>query len=154
MKFLFYFITLFCFGNLNSQTLQKIKFQKNPNLIYFFSKNATLDSVIKDKGESFYLIVPDSLKKDISVFVENGQLIKTKNDSLVKLNYMSGLKYETQYIISEEPANTVSEKPVKHFNMISLINGTSVYPKNKIRVQITNKKEEKVIIENVFFYKN
>jgi hypothetical protein len=38
--------------------------------------------------------------------------------------------------------------------LISLINGASSYEKNKILIQIINKKEEKVVIENVFFYRN
>jgi hypothetical protein len=152
MKYLFYFSFLFVFTNASAQNPEKIKFQKNSTLIYFFPKGANKDSIVKNSNDLFYLVVPDSLKKHILVYVENGKLIKTTNDSLVKLNYMQGLKYESQFVISE-----VAEAPKKikkEFELISLINGASSYEKNKILIQIINKKEEKVVIENVFFYRN
>jgi len=152
MKYLFYFSFLFLFTIASAQNPEKIKFQKNSTLIYFFPKGANKDSIVKNSNDLFYLVVPDSLKKHIVVYVENGKLIKTTNDSLVKLNYMQGLKYESQFVISE-----VAESPKKikkEFELISLINGASSYEKNKILIQIINKKEEKVVIENVFFYRN
>ncbi len=152
MKYLFYFSFLFVFTNASAQNPEKIKFQKNSTLIYFFPKGENKDSIVKNSNDLFYLVVPDSLKKHIVVYVENGKLIKTTNDSLVKLNYMQGLKYESQFVISE-----VAEAPKKikkEFELISLINGASSYEKNKILIQIINKKEEKVVIENVFFYRN
>lgn len=152
MKYLFYFSFLFVFTNASAQNPEKIKFQKNSALIYFFPKGQNKDSIVKNSNDLFYLVVPDSLKKHIVVYVENGKLIKTTNDSLVKLNYMQGLKYESQFVISE-----VAEAPKKikkEFELISLINGASSYEKNKILIQIINKKEEKVVIENVFFYRD
>ena len=147
MKHLFYFSFLFVFTNITAQNPEKIKFQKNSSLIYFFPKGANTDSVVKNSNDLFYLVVPDSLKKHIVVYVENGKLVKTTNDSLVKLNYTQGLKYESQ--VAEAP-----KKLKKEFELISLINGASSYEKNKILIQIINKKEEKVVIENIFFYRN
>jgi hypothetical protein len=152
MKYLFYFSLLFVFTNTTAQNPEKIKFQKNAPLIYFFSKGANKDSVVKNSNDLFYLVVPDSLKKHIVVYVENGKLTKTTNDSLVRLNYMQGLKYESQFVISE--VTEAPKKIKKEFELISLINGASSYQKNKILIQIINKKEEKVVIENVFFYRN
>lgn len=152
MKYLFYFSFLFILTNTTAQNPEKIKFQKNPSLIYFFPKGANKDSIVKNSNDLFYLVVPDSLKKHIVVYVENGKLVKTTNDSLVKLNYMQGLKYESQFVISE--VTEAPKKIKKEFELISLINGASSYQKNKILIQIINKKEEKVLIENVFFYRN
>lgn len=152
MKYIFYFFIFFVSGSIISQTPGKIKFQKNSNLIYFFSKNSTTDSVVKSKSDVFYLVIPDSLKRFVTVYVENGKLLKTTNDSLVKLNYMPGLKYESQYVINEIPdSGTKGFKKV--FDLISLIDGPSSYQKNRILVKIINKKEEKVVIENVFLYR-
>jgi hypothetical protein len=152
MKHLFYVLILFSFSKVFAQTPEKIKFQKNSTLIYFFPKGAKTDSVVKNSNDLFYLVVPDSMKKHIVVYVENGKLIKTTNDSLVKLNYMQGLKYESQFVINE--VTEAPKKIKKEYELISLINGASSYEKNKILIQIINKKEEKVVIENVFFYKN
>lgn len=154
MKFVFCFITFFVFGNINSQTTQKIKFQKNSTLIYFFPKSAKSDSIIEKSNDLFYLVVPDSLKKCVVIFVENGQLLRTANDSLVRLNYMQGLKYESQFVINEIPDAPGSKTLKKEFSLISLINGTSSHKKNKILIQVVNKKEDKVLMENVFYYKN
>ncbi|MBA2613129.1 MAG: hypothetical protein H0U95_14260 [Bacteroidetes bacterium] len=150
MRSVFYFLIIFISGNIYSQTPAKIKFQKNSNLIYFFNKGNSTDSVVKNSTNVFYLVVPDSLKKYVTVYVENGKLLKTSNDSLVKLNYMPGLKYESQFVINEMP-DTKGFKKV--FGLISLIDGPSSYQKNRILVKIINKKEEKVVIENIFFYR-
>lgn len=154
MKYIFYFLILFIFANAKAQTPEKIKFEKNSKLIYFFQKGATKDSVVKSTNDLFYLVIPDSMKKHIVIYVENGKLIKTINDSIVKLNYMQGLKYESLFVINEVPVSEGAKKLRKQFDMISLINGSSSYHKNKILIQIINKKEEKVVIENVFIYQN
>jgi hypothetical protein len=138
--------------DVSAQSPEKIKYQKNSSLIYFFPKGINKDSIVKNSNDLFYLVVPDSLKKHIVVYVENGKLVKTTNDSLVKLNYMQGLKYESQFVINE--VAEASKKIKKEFELISLINGASSYEKNKILIQIINKKEEKVVIENIFFYRN
>lgn len=151
-KYIFYFFICFVSGNIFSQTPGKIKFQKNSDLIYFFSKNSNTDSVVKNKSDIFYLVVPDSLKRFVTVYVENGKILKTTNDSVVKLNYMPGLKYESQYVINElRDGDSKGFKRV--FELISLIDGPSSYQKNKILVKIINKKEEKVVIENIFLYR-
>ncbi|MDO9000134.1 MAG: hypothetical protein Q7W45_10245 [Bacteroidota bacterium] len=152
MKYIFFFSYLFIFATTTAQTPDKIKFQKNSSLIYFFQKGTSKDSVIKNSSDLFYLVIPDSLKKHVVVYVENGKLIKTANDSIVKLNYMQGLKYESQFVINELPVEANSKSLKKKFEMISLINGASSYSKNKILIQIINKKEEKVVVENIFFY--
>jgi len=152
VKFIFYFFFSCFLGTLHSQTPGKIKFQKNSNLIYFFPKNSNTDSVVKSKTDIFYLVVPDSLKKFVTVYVENGKLLKTTSDSLVKLNYMPGLKYESQYVINEMP-DSGAKGFKKVFDLISLIDGPSSYQKSRILVKIINKKEEKVVIENVFLYR-
>jgi hypothetical protein len=152
MKFIFYFLIICLSRPIYSQTPGKIKFQKNSSLIYFFSKNSSTDSVVKNKSDVFYLVVPDSLKRFVTVYVENGKLLKTTSDSLVKLNYMPGLKYESQYVINETPdAGAKGFKKV--FDLISLIDGPSSYQKNRILVKIINKKDEKVVIENIFIYR-
>lgn len=152
MKHLFYVLIFFTFSKVFSQSPEKIKFQKNSTLIYFFQKSANKDSVVNSSNDLFYLVVPDSLKKHIVIYVENGKLIRTSNDSLVRLTYMKGLKYESQFVISEM---TEGQKKLKReFELISLIDGTTTYPKDKLLIQVLNKKEEKVLIENVFFYRN
>ncbi len=152
MKFIFYLFIFYLSGTLSSQTPQKIKFQKNSSLIYFFPKGKT-DSVISTSKDLFYLVVPDSLKRSIAIYIENGKMIRSANDSIVQVSYMPGLKYESLYVIKESK-DPIDNKLKKEFEFISLINGSSSYTKNKLLIQIVNKKEEKVVIENVYIYKN
>ena len=156
IKVNFFFVILFCFNSsiIRSQKLEKIKFQKNSSVIYFFQKGVSRDTISKNSGDLFYLLVSDSLKKDIIIFIENGRLAKTLNDSIVKLYHMPGLKYESQFFIKETVSEEDLKKIQKQFQLISLINGTSNVQKDKIIIKITSKKENGLIIENAFFYKN
>jgi hypothetical protein len=152
MKFIFYFLIFCLSGTIRSQTPQKIKFQKNSSQIYFFQKGK-VDSVISPHNDLFYLVVPDSLKRSIAIYIENGKMIRSKNDSIIQLNYMSGLKYESFYIIKESKDCT-HNKLKNEFEFVSLINGSSSYVKNKMLIQIVNKNEEKVVLENIYLYKD
>lgn len=114
MKFIFYFL-IFCFSaTLSSQTPQKIKFQKNSSSIYFFQKGK-VDSVITTSNDLFYLVVPDSLKKSIAVYIENGKMTRSANDSIVQVSYMPGLKYESLYVIKESK-DSIDNKLKKNLN--------------------------------------
>lgn len=108
----------------------------------FFQKETKSDTIIKDKNDVFYFIVPDSLKKRISVLVENGRLQTTHNDSLVKLNYLAGLKYETFFQKSEKGKQELK----------TLINGATEYPKQNILLEVLDKETGKVMLKNSFFY--
>jgi hypothetical protein len=156
IKVIFFLVIFFSFNVsiIFSQKIEKIKFQKNTSTIYFYQKGVFYDTISENFGNSFYLLVPDSIKKDITIFTENGRLVKTSNDSIVKLYHMSGLNYESQYIIKESSSQAGFKKIQKQFQLISLINGTSNVQKNKIIIKFTSKKESGLILENTFFYKN
>lgn len=156
IKVIFFLVIFFCFNTsiIFSQKIEKIKFQKNTTTIYFYQKGVFHDTISENFGNSFYLLVPDSLKKDIIIFIENGRLTKTSNDSIVKLYPMPGLNYESQFLIKEMVSELDYKKIQKQFQLISLINGTSNVQKDKIIIKITSKKENGIILENTFFYKN
>ncbi len=138
---------------LTAQSIDTIHFRKSPGIIYFFQKTAASDTVIKNKSDLFYLLVPDSLKPLLSIQVENGRLQPTANDSMVRLEPMRGLNYEGLYSAKEETG--VAAKPKKQIQVLnSLINGSNgLGQENRIKIRFLNRKEEKVILENVFHYK-
>lgn len=133
-----------------AQSVEKIKFKKQNSLLYFFQKGAKSDTIVKNKSDLFYLVVPDTLKDKIIIFVDNGQLLPTPNDSIVKLNFVRGFNYESLFLPEEQSAAGADKK--KQFHFKTLVNGTSLQPINSVRFKIVNKKEDGVIIENVFFY--
>jgi|GEM_PF-816219 len=146
----YFFLTLFFFSTkCFSQTAEKIKFKKDGSLIYFFQKGEKTDTLSRLSDHFFYLVVPDTLKKDISIEVENGQLLRTSNDSIVKLNYLPGFKYESFY----EPEENVTGKKKKiRYEYKTGVDGTSVYPHGKISISLINKRTGGLILENNFVY--
>jgi len=129
-------------------------FSQNPDLIHlkrektflFFQKGIKSDSIAKNSRDVFYLIVPDSMKESLSIVIDNGRLRPAANDSLQQLEYLQGLKYEHLYQKSRD-------QQVATFRLLSLINGTSELAANKIRIRFFNKKDNQVMLENIFFYK-
>jgi hypothetical protein len=148
-KFLYLFLVLFTASlTCQAQQVERIKFKKDRSLVYFFHKGDKSDTLHKDAENYFYLLVPDSLKKDFSLEVENGQMLATENDSLVKLNYMPGFNYESFYSITD---GTKKQKR-RGFEFKTAVNGTSVLEHTKISISLINKKTGGLILENTFFY--
>jgi hypothetical protein len=128
--------------------------------VLFFQKESKSDTILKNRNNFFYLLVPDTMKEKILFSIENGQLVKTANDSLVQLNYLPGLNYEYKYVLKNEGQSTVFTKPnsskvppkkLGHYE--TLINGTSDYVVGKIRIQIRNNFTGKLMDELVFLYR-
>lgn len=149
-RFLYPVLLLLLFSaTLYSQTESKIRFQKEHTLIYFFQKGVKSDTLSKKSENLFYLLVSDSLKKNLVVEVENGQLIATGNDSLVKLNYVQGFKYESFYVKRQDYGTAVLQQ--KAFEYQTLVNGISILTKERIHVILRDKVTGQIIIENNFF---
>ncbi len=77
---------------------------------------------------------------------------ENKSDSIFKLVSIGGFKYESFFnSIDKINQNTLQPKP---FEYKILINGVSNLEKNRIKIQIINKKEDVIILENNFIYFN
>lgn len=133
------------FSSAFSQNTARLHLKREKTFL-FFQKGAKSDSIAKNSRDVFYLIVPDSMKETMSIVIDNGRLKPTVNDSLRQIDYLPGLKYEHLYQKSGDQQSAT-------FRMLSLINGTSEIAANKIRIRFFNKKDNQVILENVFFYK-
>ncbi len=121
--------------NLNAQ--QKIKIKKHDNSFYFHQAGIKNDTVIKFKTDLFYVKLPDSLKHSLIIYVENAQLISTKNDSLFQLIPIRGMKYSLS-------------QPDSSF--VTLLEGACTASKN-INIQVYNKQTDKIILQNKFITK-
>ncbi|PBQ32253.1 hypothetical protein CNR22_10880 [Sphingobacteriaceae bacterium] len=149
LKILIFLFILSFFGILSAQPVEKIRFKKDQSLIYFFQKGSKTDTLHKNRDNFFYLIVPDSIKKNLSIAVENGQLMATVNDSLVKFNYLPGFKYESFYTAKDVNAG---KKAKPEYEYKTMVDGISILPENKISISLINKQTGGLILENVFFY--
>lgn len=140
-----------------SQSPGKIKFAKDSKMIFFFQKGPKNDTLVKNKSDLFYLVVPDSMKSSFSLSAENSRLTKTSNDSIYQLEHMPGLKYETFFVKKEIPVNRpggpkAQKNTIPQFEIKTLINGTAEKEKNLILIRITDKKDEKLMLENNFYF--
>ena len=144
----FIYFAFFISGFLNSQPTQKIKFSRSTHLIYFFQIGAKSDTLHKNKNDLFFISFPDTSKDQILIATENGQFRKTDHDTVIRLVYVPGLKYESYFERKEIPDSVMSKVPVTEFK--TQVNGPSVYNSKKIQIQVIDRKRNQIIIENIF----
>jgi hypothetical protein len=149
-KFSLCFFVFFSPYYLSAQQ-QKIRFKKSEAFVYFFQKDNKSDTIEKGKNDLFYLIVPDSLKERLSIYVDNGQLLATFNDSIVRLNRMSGLKYESIYI-QENSKDLNGDQALKKYTFTTLIDGTAVKAGSKLRLRFVDRKRNALMLEQFFWF--
>ncbi len=141
----------------NKPTVFKVK--KANESFYFFQKGNAKDTISKNSGDLFYLIIKDKLKKILYIHIDNGQLLKTDNDSVFRVNYIKGIKYECFFekILAEGPDEFPGKKNDQEknitYNFKCMINGVSNEEKNKIVFRFKVKDEALPFLENKFFYK-
>jgi hypothetical protein len=138
---------------LPAQRPAKLKF-KREGQFYFFKKGSPADTVIRNVSDQFYLLVPDSLKPWISVRIDNARVTSTKNDSLLQLKYLPGMRYELLYTASDSSFRPVEAGGRAKLQARCLVNGASQIPKNKVKIEIRNMKEENSLLINEFFYRD
>lgn len=127
-----------------SQSPSAVKIKKYNSDFYFYQKGSRTDTISRSKGNYFYLVVNDSLKSQLSIFIENGQLIETKNDSLYKFVYVKGLSYECLF---KKPTD-IGQK----WQYEVLVNGTTPELPNKVIIRLKKREASKYLIENKFYY--
>lgn len=131
----------------SAQTVNTIKVKKSSNVFYFYQKGIKKDTISKTEGNLFYLIASDSLKKHLSISVENGQLLKTANDSLYLFKYVKGMKYECVFKPVNKQANILS------FEFKTLVNGVSQLSSNTIIISVTTESGKKPVLEDKFYFR-
>ena len=141
-----------------SQTIDKIKFARSSQHFLFFQKGLQSDTIKKGISDVFYFVLPDTSKTDLFISVQNGRLKKNNNDSTLTFEFLPGLKYETLYVKSEAevtPGNQKKslEKKSMPLELITQINGTSELPSPSVKITVNSKKQQQVVLENIFYFK-
>lgn len=126
-----------------SQSPAAVKIKKYNSALYFYQKGTHTDTISKTKGNIFYLVANDSLKSQIHIFIENGQLVKTKNDSVFKFVYVKGMSYECFFL------KIFNENKWK---FETLVNGTTSERPDKVIFRVKKRNESVYLIENKFSY--
>ncbi len=69
----------------SSQAQYSIKIKREDNRFLFFQLGQNSDTIVKNKTDLFLIKLPDSLKQNIEIYLNNGQLTKTDNDTIYRL---------------------------------------------------------------------
>jgi hypothetical protein len=145
----------FIFGStITAQQNATIRFKKSKGLV-FFQDGLKRDTISRNSGDLFYLLVPDSLKPMLIIATDNGRFAQTDNVSIYRLIPVTGHKYEMFYVEDnavQSEGNRLAEKEKKSYILKSFINGLSAEPGNKIKVQIIDRSAGSVLLENRFVY--
>lgn len=136
MKF-FLSIILFLTLTIPISAQKIIKVKKEDNRFLFFQMGAQTDLLVKDKSDVFYIKLPDSLKYQLQITVENAQLKRTANDTLFKLVPIRGMKYSHTLIDT---------------SFQTLLEGTCV-PSQTIKLEVINTKTKRALLQNKFLVK-
>ena len=121
----------------SSQAQYSIKIKREDNRFLFFQLGQNSDTIVKNKTDLFLIKLPDSLKQNIEIHLNNGQLTKTDNDTIYRLIPILGMKYS-------------HSKPDSVFN--TLLEGNCQSSKT-ISIKFINTLNQKTILQNKFIVK-
>lgn len=131
------FIILFSCFSFSVKAQQKIKVKKEDNRFLVFKLGEENDRIIKDKSDLFFIKLPDSLKKDVAIFVENGRFSRTASDSIFKFIPIRGMKYSHTFIDT---------------SFVVLLEGVC-NPSNTIFLEVKNNHTKKSLLQNKYLVK-
>ena len=125
-------------GYLMTVAQQKIHIKKQDNRFLFYQLGKHNDTITAHKNDLFLIKLPDSLKKYLSIQIENGQFRAVNKDSMIyQLQFIKGMKYSHQY--TDSVFSTQLEG--------------NCQPSKKITVQFYNELIRKTVFRNLFWEK-
>jgi hypothetical protein len=154
-KYSFYILLLGYSVSFFSQTPDKIKIKKEDEF-FFFQAGKKTDTISPGKGDLFYLKLTGQKRCDYHIEVENGQLLKTGNDSLFRLVKIQNFKYLHYFVDSVMVSKDRFAKQVteKCFKYKTFVNGAhNADPKNRIYIRIFNVTTGDTLLTNKFYYR-
>jgi hypothetical protein len=132
-------LTIFFFiFSILSNAQEKVKIRREDNRFLFYQIGNKNDSILLNRSDLFFIKLPDSLKQNLQINVENGLFKAIRKDSLTyQLQIVKGMKYS-------------HTKPDSLF--MTLLEGNCI-SSHKIEINFLNTLTQKVIFKNTFFIK-
>ncbi len=115
----------------------KIKVKGEDNRFIVFKMGPKNDTILKNKTDLFYIKLPDSLKKSLLIYTENGRLLSTGNDTIYRMLPIKGMAYSHSF------SDTLYEV---------LLEGTCI-ASSTITMEVRNTHSKKAILSNKFIIK-
>lgn len=135
VKILSTIFILFIYNSFLAQYAIKIK--KEDNRFLFFQIGQKSDIIIKNKTDLFFIKLPDSLKNQIQIHINNGQFINTTSKDVYRLIPIIGMKYS--HTQQDTMLNTLLEG--------------SCTPSKSINIKLINNINNQLILKNDFIVK-
>lgn len=105
------------------------------------------DTISDGAGDIFFLKVSDTLKRTLIFSVDNAQLMRPFNDTLLKLRHVPGIRYECFFEKSDSLGSG-------SYTWKNYVNGASTLKKNIVRIQVTEKNKPELLLENIYIYRD
>lgn len=146
------FILTFIFSTAQTPS-DKIKIRKSDTQFYFFQSGKKTDTISSKSGNLFYLQIPKDKRCTYKIEIQNGQLLKTKNDTiykLVRLNNLNYIHYYTDTLTTIKNTNTMAKCSKYTF---AIDGANNLNTPNVVRVRFVNSFNDSTILINKFYYK-
>lgn len=110
--------------------------------VYFYRMGDNSGPVVAGKSDMFVLLVHDSMKPSVVLDIENGRLENIGRDSVLRLQYLPGMRYEGVFT-EKEGKNSVNKD-----TFISLVNGITSCHRDSVRISVYDKKKETKLMQD------
>jgi hypothetical protein len=148
-----------CANSLQAYAQKKdtIYLRKQNAGFFFFQKGKVCDTIVAGRSDHFYLILSDSIKQNFMIETENAQINPSLNDSLVVIKYLPGIRYLNKFVKDEKENDLLlgakDKNQISKLIMLTLINGASEMPLQKIKISFSNKISYELLAEFFYFAK-
>ncbi len=153
MKLLFIFSFLFSsiFSSAQSDP-DKIKIKRSDTQFYFFQLGKRSDT-ISTNNNLFYLNIPRSKRCSYKIEIQNGQLLKTKSDTVFKLMRVNNINYVHYYedsLTTVHNSNTLA-RCSKY--KVAIDGANNLNTPHTVQVKFIDSATDNLILVNKFYYK-
>lgn len=136
---------------LQAQEPATIRFAREKNQLYFFQTGEKSDTISKGRGDLFFMVIPDTLKNVLRINIDNALMEPGSGDSLYRLLYMPGLRYELIFIDSVKALP--GDKNEVFYRLKVRINGAALLPAPVIRIEFVDRRRDRRLLENDFYFR-
>ncbi|MDZ4665424.1 MAG: hypothetical protein SGJ15_11140 [Bacteroidota bacterium] len=138
-----------------SQKKETITIKKQGEL-FFYRTGVFKDSIIiKNISDTFFVKMSDDKKESIELKILNATFQKTTQEHFYKLIYTPGMRYRMVYAnsVHEGPSLRSDKENKKQLEPHIATDGANTTGKKEIVIEVWNTKTDKLIMSNVFVYK-
>jgi hypothetical protein len=139
-----------------AQKKETITIKKQDEIFFYRTGNFNDSIITKNISDIFYINITGELKKYTEIKLNNATLLKTNDSTRFKLVYTPGMRYRLVYGSSaKESASGLSKYQDNQELLEAQIatDGAASTSSKDVIIELWDSKTNKVLIKNVFVYK-